>query len=109
MGRSVNTCYQKSKSPIVQQYSLDIQRELPGQVGVQVGYVGSLSRHLLPGNTANFNQLPDGLLSLGSQLVQSVSNPYYANGGTRAFGNSTLPYNQLLRPFPEFRSVNLYH
>ncbi len=108
VGSSVTTWYQKSKSPIVQQYSLDIQRELPGQVGVQVGYVGSLSRHLLPGNTANFNQLPDGLLSLGSQLVQSVSNPYYGNGGTGVIGNSTVAYNQLLRPFPEFSSVNLY-
>jgi hypothetical protein len=109
VGSSVTAWYQKSKSPIVQQYSLDIQRELPGQIGVQVGYVGSLSRHLLPGNTANFNQLPDGFLSLGPQLVQSVSNPYYGHGGTGVIGNPTVAYNQLLRPFPEFSSVNLYN
>jgi trimeric autotransporter adhesin len=112
VGSSVTTWFQKAKSPIVQQYSFDIQRQLPGQIGVEVGYVGSLSRHLLPGNLpggiANYNQLPDQFLSLGSQLVQSVPNPYFGHGGVGVIGSSTVAYNQLLRPFPEFSTVNLY-
>ncbi len=110
VGSSVTTWSQNSKSPIVHQYSFDIQRELPAQIGVQIGYVGSRSRHLMPGNgmnTANINQLPDQFLSLGSQLGQSVSNPYYGKGGTGVIGGQQVAYNQLLRPFPEFASVNL--
>lgn len=108
VGSTVTAWYQGSKSPIVHQYSFDIQRELPGQVGVQVGYVGSLSRHLLPGNTMNMNQLPDAYLALGSQLNQSVANPYFRHGGTGVIGGPTVAYNQLLRPFPAFSAVNLY-
>ena len=114
VGSSVTTWYQGSKSPIVHQYSFDIQRELPDQIGVQIGYVGSRSRHLMPGNsmnTANINQLPDQYLALGlgtiDQLAAKVSNPYYGNGGTGVIGSQQVAYNQLLRPFPEFASVNL--
>jgi hypothetical protein len=110
VGSSVTAWSQSTKSPIVHQYSFDIQRELPAQIGVQIGYVGSRSRHLKPGNgmnTENINQLPDQFLSLGSQLVGSVSNPYYGNGGTGVVGGQQVAYNQLLRPFPEFASVNL--
>jgi len=103
----VTTWYQGSKSPIVHQYSFDIQRELPGQIGVQIGYVGSRSRHLMPGNgmnTANINQLPDQYLALGlgatDQLAAKVNNPYYGKGGTGVIGSQQVVYNQLLRPFP---------
>ncbi|HXN24764.1 MAG TPA: TonB-dependent receptor [Candidatus Dormibacteraeota bacterium] len=109
VGSSVTSWYQGAQSPIVHQYSLDIQRELPGQIALQVGYVGSLSRHLLPGNTMNFNQLPSQYLSLGAQLLNTVDNPYYLKGGTGVIGGPKVAYNQLLRPFPEFASVNLYN
>jgi len=109
VGSSLTTWFQGSQSPIVHQYSFDIQRELPGDIGIEVGYVGSLSRHLLPGNTININQLPDSYLSLGSQLTQSVANPYFGHGGSGVIGSSTVAYNQLLRPFPEFSSVNVYN
>lgn len=109
VGSSLTTWWQGAKSPIVHQYSFDIQRELPFEIGLEVGYVGSLSRHLLPGNTNNIDQLPDSFLALGSQLNQSVSNPYYGKGGAGVIGGSTVAYNQLLRPFPEFSSVNVYN
>jgi trimeric autotransporter adhesin len=108
VGSSLTTWYQGSKSPIVHQYSFDIQRELPWQIGVQAGYVGSLSHHLLPGGTKNVNQLPDAYLALGSQLTGSVANPYFGKGGAGVIGSSTVAYNQLLRPFPEFGAVNVY-
>jgi hypothetical protein len=43
--------------------------------------------------------LPDSYRSLGSQLTQSVANPYYARGGSGVIGGSTVAHNQLLRPF----------
>jgi hypothetical protein len=114
VGSSVTTWSQNSKSPIVHQYSFDIQRELPAQIGLQIGYVGSRSRHLMPGNgmnTANINQLPDQYLALGlgatDQLTALVNNPYFGRGGTGVIGGQRVAYNQLLRPFPEFASVNL--
>ena len=56
---------------------------------------------------ANINQLADPYLALGSQLVAKVPNPFFNNGGTGVIGSSTVALNQLLRPFPEFSSVNI--
>jgi hypothetical protein len=109
VGSSVTTWHQAAESPMVHQFSLDIQRELPGQIAVQVGYVGSLSSHLLPGNAMNANQLPSQYLPLGAQLETKVTNPYYGNGGTGVIGSAMVARSQLLRPFPEFGIVNLYN
>ncbi len=37
-----------------------------------------------------------------------MANPYYNHGGVGVIGNSTVAKSQLLRPFPQFSSVNLY-
>jgi len=96
VGSSVTTWYQGSKSPIVHQYSFDIQRELPGQIGSRSVTWLSLKTPM-PGNgmnTANINQLPDQYLALGlgatDQLAAKVNNPYYGKGGTGVIGSQQV-------------------
>ncbi len=125
IGNSLTFMAQERRSPIVQEYSADIQQELPQHIVLKIGYVGAKGRNLLansngtgggstvstssiiPG-TANINQLPDQYLSMGSALLTKVANPYFNKGGTGVIGNSTIAANQLLRPFPEFSSVNVF-
>ena len=111
VGSSLTVNDQYRRSPFVQQYSFDIQQELPWHMALKVGYVGAKGRNLLTsttgGGAVNINQLPDQYLSLGSQLLSKVPNPYFNHGGSGAIGSSTVAYNQLLRPFPEFASVNV--
>jgi hypothetical protein len=63
-------------NPRIMTYNLDVQRELPSNVILSVGYVGTLGRHLL--RTLNINQLPVGTLTLA------------ANKGVNA--NALVPY-----------------
>lgn len=110
LGSAVTAIDQYRRSPLVEQYSADIERQLPAGFALQVGYVGSKGRNLQPGNgtTSNINQLPDQYLSMGSAALKaSVNNPYYGHGGTGVIGSSQVSYQQLLRPFPEFSTVNL--
>ncbi len=51
-------------NPRVLTYNVDVQRELPGNVILSVGYVGTLGRHLL--RRLNINQLPVGALDLAA-------------------------------------------
>ena len=62
---------------------------------------------IIPG-TANLDQLPDQYLSMGSALLTKVVNPYYNHGGAGVIGSATIAANQLLRPYPEFSSVNAF-
>ena len=102
--------------PFVEQYSLDIQQQLKGDVLVKIGYYGAHARNFA--NYTNINQIPDSVLATyapgganaGTSLATKVANPYYATtiGGLPATGvvaSSTIAKGQLLLPFPQFGSI----
>lgn len=96
-----------ARSPRVQQYSLDVQRMLPGGIAMTVGYVGSRTANLVLGTAnININQVEGRYLSMGSALTQKVANPYYGKGGTGVIGGATVTQAQLLRPFSAFGNLN---
>jgi hypothetical protein len=85
--------------------SFDVQRELPGDFIVTVGYSGSFGRNLL--SPINLNQLPDASLALGTQLLQQVPNPFFGviTDSTSLLSRPTVQAGQLLRPYPQFLNV----
>ena len=92
----------------MQQYSFDVQRELPFGVAVEVAYVGSHSTHLTQATAnININALNPALLSQGSALTATVANPFYNKGGAGVIGAATVSQVQLLLPFPTFSTINL--
>ncbi len=96
-----------ASSPRVQQFSLDIQRQLSGGWVASAGYSGSRTSDLTWTTASlNINQLDPQYFSMGTALTQAVANPYYGKGGTGVIGSATVARNQLLRPYPEFSSVN---
>jgi hypothetical protein len=106
LGQGISYIDQNSRSPHVDQFSAGVQRVLPGQVLLDVGYVGSRSHQLSIGTgTVNIDQLPLSAWSLGSALLSSVPNPFYNHGGVVNLANPTITMAQSLLPFPEFTSV----
>jgi hypothetical protein len=108
IGSTFNYLDQNRTGGIVQQFSADIQRELPFGVALEVGYIGSRSSQLQPGtgaNNMNINQLPSSLLSMGSKLNTAVANPFFGHGGTGVIGGATVAQSQLLLPFPEYSTI----
>lgn len=112
VGNSVTTYDQNFHAPRVQQFSVDIERDLPGQIAIDVAYIGTRSKNLSPspsGSIAvNINQLHPANFSLGAGLGDQVANPYYVAGGAGILGQPTVSRSQTLRPFPQFTSVNLF-
>jgi len=112
--------YQK-RFPFVEQYSLDVEHELPHDIVVKIGYYGAHARNFA--NYTNINQIPDNVLATyapgganaGISLATGIggvkpANPYYAKtiGGIPATGvvaTATVPLGQLLLPFPQFQQV----
>jgi hypothetical protein len=109
-GGDIDFAEQSSKPGYVQQYSIDLQHELPGSMMVGVGYMGSRSERLTMGGTSdatvNINQLDPEYQALGTALQQLVPNPFF---GIAEFGNlsrsTTISRGQLLRPYPQFGDV----
>ena len=94
-------------APYVHQYSVDIQRELVGNLSGSVAYIGSTGRRLTVNGNVNINQVDPRFLPLGSALTQLVPNPFFGNPNAGTFASRpTIERNQLLRPFPQFLNVN---
>ncbi|MBV9677628.1 MAG: TonB-dependent receptor [Acidobacteriaceae bacterium] len=95
-------------TPYTEQWSFDLQYQLSSHSVFQIGYLGNRGRKLLYGNpNINANQLPGQFLRLQSQLDQQVNNPFFGvlDPSTPLGSQSTIAYNQLLRPFPEFTYI----
>jgi hypothetical protein len=103
---------QNRKAPRVQQFSLDLQRELPGNMAVTVSYTGARSDDLGLGGSndagVNINQLDPAFLRLGAALDQQLPNPFFGNPSVpRSLSTpATLSRARLLTPFPQYRQIN---
>ncbi|MGA2576781.1 MAG: TonB-dependent receptor [Bryobacteraceae bacterium] len=99
----------QTKAPRVQQYSVDVQREVGFGVALEVGYVGSHSTHLTLGQpTINVDALNPSYLSQGSAALDAqVPNPFAGvpavAGGT--LSGPTVSAFQLLLPFPAYTGI----
>jgi hypothetical protein len=102
-------------APRVQQYSVDLQRELPGGMSVGIGYTGLTGRNMSwAGSNAgstngfiNINQLDPKYQSLGvADTFKTVPNPFFGVAAAGSFASrATIEQGQLLRPFPQFGNV----
>jgi trimeric autotransporter adhesin len=106
-GGTVEFVDQFRKSPYVQQFSLDLQRELGGNIVAGIGYIGARTERIgVGGNdsaTVNINQLDPRFQALGSALNDLVPNPFFGNPAFGSFASSpTIARGQLLRPYPQF-------
>lgn len=104
IGQGVSIFSPAAKSPRIQQYSVDLQRELPGGIAIAVGYLGTRGTRLAM--DVNQNVLDPSYFSRGSALNLPVPNPYYGKGGTGVIGTEKVGQYQLLLPFSAFGPVN---
>jgi len=92
----------------VQEWSLEVQREIPQNFVITVGSLGSRGEHLLEGGQ-NIDQLNPALFSLAQAEVKAtptVANPFYGNGGVGTIGNPTVSPVQLLLPYPQYTATS---
>ncbi len=123
IGSSLTVIDQNRRNPVVQQYSFDIEQQFPAGIAIQMGYVGSKGRNILPGNgttynidQVNFANIPFGIgacptnptgLSTAAFLNKSSANPYFGKGGTGVIAAANVANSQLCKPFAEFSAVNV--
>lgn len=94
--------------PYTENWSFNIQQQLPGSLMIEAGYVGNHGVHLNQCGEAdyNLNQLRPEQLALGTQLQQQVKNPFYGVITSAPLSAATVPLSFLMRPFPQFTVIN---
>ena len=114
VGTNISYVDQNSTAPRVQQFSVDLQRELPGAQSISFSYTGSRGDNLGLGGSndvgVNINQLDPKYLALGAALNATLPNPFFGNPNAGPLATqATLSRAQLLRPYPQFGNILARH
>ncbi len=111
-GNGVTTQTPNNPFGYAQQWNFDIQKQFGPSFLVDIGYVGSKGTHL-PLQTQSVDYLPiqevqQQAAALGATaFLGTVPNPFAGKvPATSPFSSSTIAYEQLLRPFPQFNGVS---
>jgi hypothetical protein len=99
-----------ARNPMVQMWNFEIQRELPGNIGLTIGYVGNHGTHLL-GSDRIYNYLHTKDILQNKTLLTSnvpITSVYSGQTATElqnVYGQSQLPLSVLLRPYPFYDAL----
>ena len=101
IGTSVSFVDPKAREPRSQQFSVDVQREMPWKVLLSAGYIyNGVSR--LP-VSRNLNFLSPEQLALGASILnRRVTNPFAGLAPGYALNQTTITTSSLLVPYPQF-------
>ncbi len=90
-------------------WTLNLQRELPGQFLLDIGYVGQKGT-ALPSGLENLNQVDFKYLGLGNTLNADINSAAARAAGAGApYPGFTGSVSQALRPYPQYADIrNLY-
>jgi TonB dependent receptor len=113
LGQGISgTLFLDDASPYMQQWNLNVQRELPSDILFEAAYIGSKGTRLIDGESGGvtLNQLPTSFFSQGTSLQTLVANPFV---GLIPYPTSTLAATQvqrgqLLRPYPQYTGLGSF-
>jgi hypothetical protein len=118
-GNPFEAPYRAYSPGYVQQFNVDIQRELPGGIFVDAAYAGSRGVHLSSSNNVSINNIPDSFYQQAEQqslaglpvtITSKIPNPFQGITTVSALNptsNPTIFAGQLDRPYPEYSGMSL--
>lgn len=114
LGESIPAYHFNRPLPYSQQFSIDIQRQLPRQFLLEVGYSGNITREL-PVNTA-VDVIPTSDLARRTPAGSIDTNYYTMKVPNPMAGvipnnpnlnDTTIPNRQLMLPYPQYTGISL--
>jgi hypothetical protein len=118
-GNPFEAPYRAYSPGYVQQFNVDLQRELPWGFFVDAAYAGSRGVHLASSNNVSINNLPDSFYAQAQaqanagqpvSIIQPIPNPFQGIttvSGLNPSSGLPIPAGQLDRPYPEYSGLSL--
>ena len=113
LGQSITAQFLDRPLPYSQQFSVGLQRELPGKWLVDVSYVGNITRKLPWQQPPGLNFIPSDILNSipladrAAYFNASVTNPMAGLLPNSSFNGSTIPRQRLFFAFPQYNNVTI--
>ncbi len=100
LGTNINGNLLNLQRGYSQQWSANIQQELPGRLVVEAGYMGNRGVSLPTSRT--YRYLPESARALGNSLQDLVYNPYASIIGSGPLAQARVTRATLLNHFPQY-------
>ncbi|MGH9354444.1 MAG: TonB-dependent receptor domain-containing protein [Terriglobia bacterium] len=112
IGNGIGDSYFDSyRNPYSIEWNFNIEQQLPGQITLEVGYLGNHGLFLANGDPGvPYDQLNPSNLALGNALYNVVANPFYGLITTPGspLSQPTIQERYLLRPYPQYNGVESF-
>jgi len=95
---------QNFQTPYIQTVNLTVQDQFTNHDSIQVGYVGTMGRHL---DNLGYNNAPSQILLPGSNPQNFIPYPHFARNATFETTNATSSYNALQTTYEHQLSYGL--
>ncbi|MCC7497835.1 MAG: TonB-dependent receptor [Bryobacterales bacterium] len=111
LGQAISFFNVTPSSPYNQRWGLNVQRQLPGQFLLELGYTGSravalpISRSLDSTPSRFLSRLPYRDQAVIDRLSTNVANPFYPLVPGGSLASSSIPIARLLYPYPQFSGM----
>ena len=96
----------EANSAYAQTWNFNIQRELPGDILVDVAYAGNKGTRI-PLRSITLNHISDSTRKLGSALFDQVPNPFFGLITDGTLAGPTVAQGQLMTSYPQFDQLEL--
>lgn len=114
LGRGITAFPKNSVPPNNQRWQVSVQREIPGLILLDVGYVGNRGTHVEIGR--NLNATPNNYLSKSpvrdqpwvDYMTQRLDNPFYPLLPGTGLAATTLPRSSLVTAYPHFSGLSTF-
>jgi hypothetical protein len=106
LGTTVGGFLNGDSDPYVEQWSLYVERQLPANIGLSVGYVGTHGMHLFGDEFRNYDHIPT---AVRQQLRYNINNsvPTDPAIGTIYGCGNACPAFLIMKPFPQYGGVTI--
>ena len=118
-GNPFEAPYYNYKPGYLQQFNLDVQRQLGWGWFIDAAYAGSRGVHLANSNNVSINNIPDSFYAQAEQqslanqpvtITSTIPNPFTGIttvSGLNPTSNPTITAGQLDRPYPQYSGLSL--
>lgn len=104
LGTGVQGFLKGTHDPYVEQYSLYVERQLPANMEITVGYVGTHGLHLFGDEFRSYDHVPTAVRQqLRTQINDSVTTP----AALVPIYGATMPLALLDRPYPQYTNLSI--
>ncbi len=102
LGQYLQGFLKGDKDPYVEQYSLFVERALPANMSLSVGYVGTHGMHLFGDEFRSYDHVPTATLQ---QLRTSINDQVPTPASLVPTYGATMSLGQLLKPYPQYSNL----